>query len=117
MIFVGYDGLFRVEPIDKELDIVLATGDILPAAVGHGGQACHKATNLITDIYGRDGQCFGSGFVFYGSGSRQQKANFFKAKTKFREKFLLSTQKVSIFYFFLTNQVGILFNRENFCLV
>jgi hypothetical protein len=38
MILVGDDGLLRVEPIDKELDLVLAGGDVLPAAVGHGGQ-------------------------------------------------------------------------------
>jgi hypothetical protein len=39
MILVGDDRLLRVEPIDKELDLVLAGGDVLPAAVGHGGQA------------------------------------------------------------------------------
>jgi hypothetical protein len=38
MIFVGNDRLLGVEPIDKELDLVLAGGDVLPAAVGHGGQ-------------------------------------------------------------------------------
>jgi hypothetical protein len=38
MIFVGDDGLLGVEPIDKELDLVLAGGDVLPAAVGHRGQ-------------------------------------------------------------------------------
>ena len=41
------------------------------------------------------------------SGSRQQKTNFSKAKTKFWEKILFSTQK----FLFSTNQVGILFNR------
>jgi len=40
------------------------------------------------------------------SGSRQ------KAKTKFWEKFLLSTQKVGILFLFSTNQEGILLNRE-----
>ena len=43
-----------------------------------------------------------------GSGSRQQKTNFSKAKTKF----LFSTLKVGILFLFSTNQVGILFNRE-----
>ena len=48
-------------------------------------------------------------------GSRQQKNNFSKAKTKFWEKFLFSTQKVSILFLFSTNQVGrvpIILNRE-----
>ena len=47
-----------------------------------------------------------------GSGSRQQKTNFSKAKTKFWEKFLFSTQKVGILVLFSSNQVGILLNRE-----
>ena len=47
-----------------------------------------------------------------GSGSRQQKTIFSKAKTKFWEKFWFSTQKVGILFLFLTNQVGILLNRE-----
>ena len=41
-----------------------------------------------------------------------KKQIFFKAKTKFWEKFLLSTQKVCIFFLLSTNQVGILLNRE-----
>jgi len=42
-----------------------------------------------------------------GSGYRQQKTNnFSKAKTKFWEKFLFSTQKVGILFLFSTNQVG-----------
>jgi len=45
-------------------------------------------------------------------GSGQQKTNFSKAKTKFWEKFLFSTQKVGILFLFSTNQVGILLNRE-----
>ena len=47
-----------------------------------------------------------------GSGSRLQKTNFFKAKTKFWEIFLFSTQKVGILFLFSTNQVGILLNIE-----
>ena len=35
-----------------------------------------------------------------------------KAKTKFWEKFLFSTQKVGILFLFSTNQVGILLSRE-----
>ena len=49
-----------------------------------------------------------------GSGSRQQKTNFSKAKTKFWEKFLFSTLEVGILFLFSTNQVGILFNIELF---
>jgi len=48
---------------------------------------------------------------FPRSGSRQQKTNFSKAKTKFLEKSLFSTQKVGILFLFSTNQVGILLNR------
>ena len=44
--------------------------------------------------------------------SRQQKTNFSKAKTKFWEKFLFSTQKFGILFLFSTNHVGILLNRE-----
>ena len=40
---------------------------------------------------------------FSQSGSRQQKTNFFKAKTKFWETFLFSTQKVGILFLFSTN--------------
>ena len=42
-----------------------------------------------------------------GSGSRQQKTTFFKAKPKFWEKFFLSTQKVRILFLFSTNQVPV----------
>ena len=42
-----------------------------------------------------------------GSGSRQQITNFSKAKTKFWEKFLFSSQKVGILFLFSTNQVGV----------
>ena len=41
-----------------------------------------------------------------------QKHIFAKAKTKFWEKFLFSTQKVGILFLFSTNQVGILVNIE-----
>jgi len=51
-------------------------------------------------------------FSKFRSGSRQQKTNFSKAKTKFWEKYLFSTQKVGILFLFSTNQVGILLNRE-----
>ena len=42
----------------------------------------------------------------------KNKTIFLKAKTKFWEKFLFSTQKVGILFLFSTNQVGILLNRE-----
>ena len=46
-------------------------------------------------------------------GSRQQKlGTFSKAKSKFWEKFLFSTQKVGILFLLSTNQVGILLNIE-----
>ena len=47
-----------------------------------------------------------------GSGSRQQKTNFFKAKIKFWEKFWFPTLNVGILFLFSTNQVGIVLNRE-----
>jgi len=49
---------------------------------------------------------------FPGSGSRQQKTTFSKAKTKSCEKYFFSTQKVGYLFLFSTNQVGILLNRE-----
>ena len=67
-------------------------------------------------------QCFGSGFVFYGSGSwnfspiririQAKKLIFSKAITKFWEKFFISSQKVGILFLFSTNQVDVLLNRE-----
>jgi len=44
VIFVGNDGLLGVEPIHEELDVVLAGGHVLPAAVGHRGQAYTMTT-------------------------------------------------------------------------
>ena len=67
-------------------------------------------------------QCFGSGFVFYGSGSwnfsqsgsgsRQKKLIFAKAIKIFWEKFLFSTQKVGILFLFSANQVNRYFNKQ-----
>ena len=41
-----------------------------------------------------------------------KKKKFSKAKTKFWDKFLFSTQEVGILFLFIANQVGILLNRE-----
>ena len=72
-------------------------------------------------------QCFGSGYIFYGSGSwiffpnpdpesrfriQATKNKFFKGKTKILGEFFFSTQKVGILFLFSTNQVGILLNTE-----
>jgi len=61
---------------------------------------------LLVPGVGKKNQRCGSGYVFYGSGSKffflirfriQVKTRFFKGNNKFRGKFLFSSKKVGIY--------------------